>query len=49
VSVVIPAKAGIQKPGWMPPDQVRGRLIKSGMTDNAPLLAAGWFIEISIL
>ena len=23
---VIPADAGIQKPDWMPPDQVRGRL-----------------------
>jgi hypothetical protein len=42
---VIPADAGIQKPDWMPPDQVRGRLIKSGMTHKTPPLAAGRFVE----
>jgi len=32
--IVIPANAGIQyfNMFWMPPDLVRGRLIKSGMT-----------------
>jgi hypothetical protein len=33
----------------MPPDQVRGRLIKSGMTHNTPLLAAGWVINVSLI
>jgi hypothetical protein len=32
--IVIPAKAGIQKPDWIPPYQVRGGLIKPGMTDH---------------
>jgi hypothetical protein len=38
---VIPANAGIQKPDWMRPDQVRDRLIKSGMTQNTPASCGG--------
>jgi hypothetical protein len=39
---VIPANAGIQKPGWMSPAyHTPGQAFKSGMTQNTPLLAAG--------
>ena len=43
---VIPADAGIQKPDWMPRIRSGAGLIKSGMTQNTPPLAAGEFIGI---
>jgi len=41
--IVIPAKAGIQslKTFWMPPYQVRGRHLKSGMTAKG---VYGWTV-----